>query len=202
MTMTIIGTADWRHFRIVRYKAMVDGVWFYGVCVGRLFAAKYKEPDSTTDYNVSMTGRNSEGGIYAQKNFPALPSINVAQWYGVWSAPPYDVDGVWFGTGRGDFDRPTGQTLAEVLPLARHLLSVMAAPDVPPPSLFAEEPVKPPEPEYKGPLPKAINIHYDGQGWLVSAAKLIRPFRFAGHIAAEQYAAQIGERYNLPVKVV
>lgn len=49
------------------------------------------------------------------------------------------------------------------------------------------------------PVATKVQIHFDGTGWVVSAEKTIRPFRFAGHIAAEKYAEQVGEQYHIPV---
>jgi hypothetical protein len=50
-----------------------------------------------------------------------------------------------------------------------------------------------------GPMPDNVSLRFDGKGWVVSAGGLIRPFRFAGHIAAEIYADQVAEKYHLTV---
>jgi len=51
------------------------------------------------------------------------------------------------------------------------------------------------------PRTTAVHVKYDGTGWVVEAGDIIRPFRFAGHIAAEQYAEQVAEQNNLKVVV-
>jgi hypothetical protein len=66
-------------------------------------------------------------------------------------------------------------------------------------ALWPLEEEAPLEAKRVGPLPSAVNVHFDGQGWVVSAEGLIRPFRFAGHIAADIYAEQVGGKYGVPV---
>jgi hypothetical protein len=136
-------------------------------------------------------------GKYFPDLLPFIPQVEaVDRW---WGGP----------TSLANLDDPTG-TLADAVATARTIAAAVAnVPEADVPSITMLESHPPPDtPEKKDdwkvvdPTVRTIQIHYDGQGWLVSAGKLIRPFRFAGHIAAEQYAAQVGERYNLPVKVV
>jgi hypothetical protein len=51
----------------------------------------------------------------------------------------------------------------------------------------------------KGPMPANVQVHFDGTGWLVSAGQLIRPFRFAGRIAADKYAAEVADQFHIKV---
>jgi hypothetical protein len=202
-SLIIIGQTDeWGGITIVRYKVKQDdGSYRYGVLAGGVIG-HYNEPTPRAPDPSALVGRPNKEGYYtsafgkahAMRNYPELPESP-----DFWFAVP---------TEKGVTSSPLATTLGDAVEPANGLVVAMAlgmpkqaqpkpltqsthadAPDI--------APAQPPEPV--GPRPAAVTLRFDGQGWLVEAGQLIRPFRFIGRIAAEQYAEQVGEKYALKV---
>ena len=155
---------------------------YYGGAGERLRALLVHRATATIDHNSLPK--------YFSDLIPLIPiDAVVDRW---WAAP----------TSLSHLNDPSG-SLNDAVVSARFIAATIAnVPEADVPSVMPDAPEKQEDWKVVDPTVRTIRVEYDGKGWVVSAGKLIRPFRFAGHIAAEQYAAQIGERYNLPVKVV
>lgn len=198
MAIEIIGSPQtWHIIKIVRYKSLwqpegEQAAYHYGVTFG-VRDGSYNSPTATTDYT------SQADNSWASEHYPELPNRGIDHWFTNDTMP-------------GVLAHPNSKSLNDALPGARYLLSVLSdvKEDALPAFMFAKTPVEPlpplitPEQEAKilGPKPEMVQLQFDGQGWVVSAGGLIRPFRFAGRIAAEQYADAVGEKFHLPVFVV